>query len=77
LLTGTGPGQATENPDGKPVIYGRISYRDIFGRVHSDGFIQNAAQPITPPHASYIESDPEWDLPKIGRRLYQEEEPQN
>jgi hypothetical protein len=63
-------------PKGKSVIFGRYGYRDIFGKLHSDGFIQDGGAPISPPHASYIESDPDWDLPGIGNRTYEEEEPQ-
>jgi hypothetical protein len=63
-------------PEGQPVIYGRFGYVDIFGKRHSHGFIQNAGSPIAPPHASYIEDDPPWDLPNVGNRNYQEEEPQ-
>jgi hypothetical protein len=64
-------------PPNKPVIFGRIGYEDIFGKRHSHGFIQNLGKPIAPPHASYTESDPDWDLPNVGNRSYEEEEPQS
>jgi hypothetical protein len=63
-------------PDGEAVIFGRYGYLDIFGRRHSDGFIQNGGTPIQPPFPSYTQSDPDWDLPHVGRRDYEEEEPQ-
>jgi len=66
--------------DDKPVIYGRIGYKDIFGKRHSHGFMQEIGKPIAPPHPSYIETDPEWDVPNVGdrsKRDYQDEEPQS
>ena len=64
-------------PDGKPVIFGRYGYRDIFGKCHSDGFIQDGPTPIAPPYKAYTEADPAWDLPNVGKRQYEEEEPQS
>jgi hypothetical protein len=61
-------------PIGKPIIFGRYGYVDIFGNRHSDGFIQHRGNPIAPPHPSYTEADPAWDLPDIGRRKYEQEE---
>jgi hypothetical protein len=63
-------------PKGKTVIFGRYGYRDIFDQYHSDGFIQDGGAPIAPPHSSYTEADPDWDLPHIGKRKYESEEPQ-
>jgi hypothetical protein len=64
-------------PDGQSVIYGRYGYRDIFDKYHSDGFIQDGWNPIAPPHKSYTEADPDWDIPNIGHRKYEKEEPQS
>ena len=64
-------------PADKRIIFGRYGYVDIFGKCHSDGFIQQAGIPIAPPHASYTEADPEWDLPNVGKRDYKKEEPQS
>jgi hypothetical protein len=64
-----------EIPEGisKAVIFGRLGYRDIFGECHSDGFIQEGGKPIIAPHYSYIASDPEWDLPEVGKRRYEKD----
>jgi hypothetical protein len=59
-----------ENARIDPVIYGRYGYQDIFGAKHSDGFIQRGGTPIIPPHSSYTESDPSWDLPYVGDRRH-------
>lgn len=67
-------------PQDKPVIFGRIGYKDIFGKRHSHSFMQEIGKPIAPPHSSYTETDPLWDVPHVGNRQdrnYQEEEPQS
>jgi hypothetical protein len=64
-------------PPDEPVIFGRIGYKDIFGKLHSHGFMQEIGKPIAPPHPSYTETDPPWDVPNVGKRNYQEEEPQS
>jgi hypothetical protein len=56
----------------RPAIYGRFRYRDIFGAPHSDGFIQEGAIPILAPRR-YTESDPEWDLPEVGKRKHEKD----
>jgi hypothetical protein len=57
----------------KSAIFGRFRYRDIFGAPHSDGFIQagdKLDKPLLAPIA-YTQSDPEWDLPEVGKRKYE------
>jgi hypothetical protein len=38
-------------PEGRPIVYGRFYYLDIFGRHHSSGFIQHGSRPIVAPRA--------------------------
>jgi hypothetical protein len=56
------------------VIFGRFGYCDIFGERHSNGFIQHGGKPIRPPHISYVENDPPWDLPNVGGRKHRKYE---
>jgi hypothetical protein len=62
-------------PSNRTVIFGRIGYRDIFGKPHSHGFMQELGKPIAPPHRSYTETDPPWDLPTSGRETIKRKSP--
>jgi hypothetical protein len=58
----------SEYPIGEVVIFGRFGYRDIFGKPHSNGFMQHGGDPIDPPHQSYVEPDPKWDVHHVGNK---------